>query len=360
MDRSIRAGAVLCALIIIAACFAGCSDSSSQETTTATPAPTSSGAMYGAGDIVKNPKSTGAALLIIAFNEGTNQYERAYIYPNTDGSWGYRMDSKTDSIDRQVIEKVYTDKVATVEVSSVKIQSAASTTTAVTAVTTTAKTTTTATVTTTTTSTRAPIIRNVEPDKGKTGTTLSITNIVGDNFVSGATVFLKKTGETSLNTSSVSISDTSISCKVAIPSDADVGFWDVVVTNPDGQSAQYQNAILVVDSDTTTKTVTATPTPYIGTVKITSITPTTFITGGGEAYMSPPMEIFGNNLGNVSSVKLTKSGTTINAESYYATSATAAKATFRFPTGSTGLYTLSALDSKGNTLASLSNAITIQ
>ena len=61
----------------------------------------------------------------------------------------------------------------------------------------------TTTVTATTTTALAPRITNVDPDKGKTGTTVSITSLQGTNFRTGATVSLKKSG-TTINATEVS------------------------------------------------------------------------------------------------------------------------------------------------------------
>ena len=70
---------------------------------------------YAAGDIVKNPKVTAAtASLVIGYDSATDSYERAIIYPNADGSWGYRKNAITDKETRAVFEKVYTEKITNI------------------------------------------------------------------------------------------------------------------------------------------------------------------------------------------------------------------------------------------------------
>src|SRR5512145_3496045 len=102
-------------LLLAIALFAGCTDSSKPNTPAPTvTATTAAGpsALYSAGDIIKNPSSSSTAgVLIIRYDPAADNYERAYIYPNPDGSWGYRMDDKTTIVSRANIEKVYTQKI---------------------------------------------------------------------------------------------------------------------------------------------------------------------------------------------------------------------------------------------------------
>jgi hypothetical protein len=357
MNRPSVKSTVFIALIILGACIAGCSDSSSGE-----PVPiqqpvvtTPSGPVYGAGDIVKNPKSSsGAALLIIAYNAAGDTYERAYIYPNPDGSWGYRLDAKTDSTDRAVIERVYTEKAGTVTVSSVKIQSAPTVTVSSIA---TATTGTTATVTATSTKAFAPKITMVDPDKGKTGTTVAITDITGDNFQSGANVSLTKKGEKTIQATDVVVTTNLISCNVAIPSDAGLGYWNLVVTNPDKQYDEYLNAFLVQEGTATTAT-TAPGTTATATVTFVSSSPSVLTTGGTEAYAS--VVFVGSNLNKPAKLQLVKGSTTITSASYYASSSGSAQATFNIPAGSIGTYTVNALDSSNNIIGTMTDGFKIQ
>jgi len=239
MNKSWGIISIILVILFAGVLFMGCSSSDtsspSASTTTAsvTTAAASTGHLYSAGDIIKNPKSSSAtALLIISYDAGADTYERAYIYPNGDGSWGYRMDSKTEKISRSTIEKVYTQKVGTKAVSAVPIQTPTPAVTPTQVYTT--QTTTTASATATTASSSAPHMSSIEPDNAKTGTTVSITELKGTNFQSGVTVVLVKSGTTINATNVVFSSSSLLTCTFVIPSGADVGYWDVKVTNPDG------------------------------------------------------------------------------------------------------------------------------
>lgn len=350
-------------LLISGVLFAGCSDNSA--TTAATPSPgvtaaaATTGALYSAGDIVKNPKSGSAvALLIIKYDTGTDMYERAYVYPESDGSYGYRVDTRTDLISRSVIEKVYTTKIKTTEVSAIPIRTSTPEPTTV-VLSTTATPVVTSTVTTGATTAAtflAPRIKNIDPDKGKTGTTVSITNLQGENFRSGAKVTLKKAGSV-INATEVSFgSSILLTCKVPIPSGADIGYWDIVVTNPDGQYHQYQNGFLVQEG-TATPTATTTTTASSGLVTITQIQDTLLVTGGAEGFKT--VGILGTNLTAASGMKLTGSST-ITASTYATSSPTMATGYFTIPAGNIGTYYVNVIDSAGNILATSTGTLTIQ
>ena len=84
-------------VLFVFALVAGCTSSSPSNTTTTLTTGTTvpgSGSAFIAGDIVKSPTSTApTAWLIISYDASTDMYERALIYPNADGSWGYRLNS---------------------------------------------------------------------------------------------------------------------------------------------------------------------------------------------------------------------------------------------------------------------------
>jgi len=348
-------------LLIFGVFFAGCSDNSattaSANPTDASAVTTTAGPLYSAGDIVKNPKSTsGAALLIIKYDAASDMYERAYVYPNPDGSFGYRIDSKTDLTGRSVIEKVYTTKVKSTTVSAIPIRTLTIAPTATILSASTTASTDTTTVTTTATTALAPRVKGISPDKGLTGTTVTITNLDGQNFVSGAKVSLLKAG-TKINATDVSFgSSILLTCKFAIPADATTGYWDVVVTNPDGQSHQYQNGFLV-QQGTATMTTTTTYTASSGLVKITQVQDPLLVTGGGEAYKT--VSILGTNLTAASGMKLTGPNT-ITASTYTSSSSTTAIGYFMIPAGNLGAYYVNVVDSSGNILATSTSTLTVQ
>lgn len=93
-----------------------------------------------------------------------------------------------------------------------------------------------------------PTVTSITPNSGVNGGTVSITNLAGTGFLSGASVKLRKTGQTDLAASGVSVvSTTQITCSLNLAGTA-VGAWDVVVTNPNGQSGTLAGGFTVTDS----------------------------------------------------------------------------------------------------------------
>ncbi|MDO9324264.1 MAG: hypothetical protein Q7T80_04820, partial [Methanoregula sp.] len=115
-------GFVIAVLVVLIAgvLIAGCTDSAPASTPPAqTPAITtapSTTALYVAGDIVRSPKSAAeTGWLILKYDAGTDSYERAFIYRNADGTWGYRVDSRSENSGRLGLEKVNTVKVTHID-----------------------------------------------------------------------------------------------------------------------------------------------------------------------------------------------------------------------------------------------------
>ncbi len=276
-------------LLIVCILCAGCTNSSGTTDST-TPAPTTevtsttAAALYSAGDIVKSASaSSGTAWLIISYDSAADTYTRAFVYQNTDGTWGYRMNSDTTTSSRASVEKTYSVKVTSVTVSSVPIKSAAvaSATTA----TSTTKTTTATISTTATTTAPKPTFKDMIPDEGNAGTTVSITDLVGSGFQSGASVQLTKSGSTSINATSVSLVSTShMTCAFAIPSDTPSGTWNIVITNPDGQSVTYSNYFTIHGSTSSGSTTATTTTVAGSSFTITSVTPSPLAIGGATGW----------------------------------------------------------------------------
>lgn len=346
--------AVTAGLLLCFSCIAGCSD---------TPAPaadvpavvTQQGALYTVGDIVKNPKSSAeAGLLIISYDPATDMYERAYIYPNSDGSWGYRLDTSSEKISRSVIEQVYTTKSGTISVSSVPVGAPVVTTATMAAAKTTAATATT-TATTTTSANPAPRVKGITPDKGKAGTTITISDLEGQYFLAGANVTLEKHRQTSMKATNLVITSIKITGKLAIPSDAENGYWDVVVTNPDGKLDKYENAFLVQEGVAgSTTTTTTTTTVAANSPTITDIDPE-FI----PAATYTPINIYGTNFRNGIYVKLTKDyKADIVGSSCYLTGSTHATCFFDFPAGSAGAWNILLQNTDGTTVTK-SNVFTV-
>ncbi len=144
------------------------------------------------------------------------------------------------------MEKVYPVKIARVAVSSVPTAAPTTATTAVTVTTTRASTTATSTATATTeTSTARPVIKEMVPDQGEAGTTVS-TEITGSNFMANLTARLERSGETSITATKVSWSSSSIvTATFDLPNTTKVGAWDIVITNPNRLSGEYANYFTV-------------------------------------------------------------------------------------------------------------------
>lgn len=269
MHKSFGMLPVLALLLIAGILAAGCSSPDTKNETAPTEPTTIAtiaGAQYAAGDIVKNPSSSAAtAWLVIGYDPATDTYERALVHQNADGSWGYRTDDRTEKADRAVMDKVYSEKLATRDPSSVPVITPTPVTIAVT---TAVKPMTT---TTTDTSTLKPYVEKSLPDHGYTGTTVAITDLVGKNFLTGATVYLSRNSSNNIPGTNVKVvSDKSITCSFAIPADAAVGTWDLTVRNPSGQFGTYAN-YFTINRDTSS--VTTTTSVHSGTVPIDEIDP---------------------------------------------------------------------------------------
>jgi len=309
-------------LLVSCVLITGCTnDSGTTNTTTQTSAVTtasSGSAKYVSGDIVKIPRSiSGTAMLIIGYDSATDMYERALIYPNADGSWGYRRNSNTEKAARTVMEKAYTEKITNKPPASIVIRQP-------TVLTTTTPTKTSTTTTTTVSPTGKPTFKKIVPDEGTAGTQIPITALTGTNFQSGATVTLMKLDNPNITATSVNVqSSTLITCTFSPPSNATAGAWDVVITNPDGQYVNYAN-IFSIHASVTTGTTTS-PT---GSEGITSISPIS--TFGNDV----PMVIIGTNFQQEFTAKMTKSTDTskiITARSVGWDSATQVKCWFTIP-----------------------------
>jgi hypothetical protein len=321
-------------LLICCVLITGCTNNSSTtNTTTQTSVGTtalSGSAKYVSGDIVKIPNSSSVtAMLIIGYDSATDMYERALIYPNADGSWGYRRNSNTEKAARAVMEKIYTEKITNKPPASVVIRQP----TVLTTVTTlsTIQTSSTSTTTTTTVSpTGKPSFKKIVPDAGTAGTQIPITALTGTNFQSGATVTLMKLDNPNITATDVSVvSSTLITCKFNPPSNATAGAWDVVITNSDGQFVRYAY-IFSIYAAVDTSTTTTSSSEWEG---ITSISPS--FTYENDVKMT----IAGTNFQQGFTAKMTKSTDTnkiITTREVRWDSATQVTCWFPIPARSTG------------------------
>jgi len=346
-------------LLISCVVITGCTNDSSTTNTTQTSAVTtapSGSVKYVSGDIVKIPtSSSGTAMLIIGYDSATDMYERALIYSNADGSWGYRRNSNTEKAARAVMEKIYTEKITNKPPASIVIRQPTVLTTAITVSAT--QTSSTSTTTTATVSpTGKPTFKKIVPDAGTAGTQIPITALTGTNFKSGATVTLMKDDSPNITATDVSVvSSTLITCKFNPPSNATAGAWDVVITNTDGQFVRYAY-IFSLYAAVDTSTTTTSSSEWEG---ITSISPS--FTYENDVKMT----IAGTNFQQGFTAKMTKSTDTnkiITTREVRWDSATQVTCWFPIParsTGSRGTYNVIVTNPDG-TVRGLQNAFEVR
>jgi len=93
----------------------------------------------------------------------------------------------------------------------------------------------------------APTVTSITPSSGVNTGTVPITNLTGSNFVimGNTTVALTKSGQTPITATNVTVvSESQITCDFNLTGAA-TGTWDVVVTNPDGQTDTLPNGFTV-------------------------------------------------------------------------------------------------------------------
>ena len=343
-------GFVIAVLVVLIAgvLIAGCTNSASVNTTppqtSAITTTTGTTALYIAGDIVRSPKAGAeTGYLILKYDSGSDSYERAFIYRNTDGSWGYRVDSRTETLGRSVLEKVNTVKVTNVDLSKVSMKQPTVTTSTVTVAGTSTSTITSTTPVTTTTLAMKPQVKGITPDNGLAATSVAISDLQGNGFQSGASVILARVSSVNISATNVNVlSSSHISCSFTLPVNATIGTWDIIVVNPDGQSTRYSNVFRVREN---TNPITTTTTSSTGGISISSIDDPKFAMSG--AYL--PITVHGSNFKDLITCKLTKSGTDILASTVSRSSDTEVKCFFTIPAGSYGSWSLVLTNTDGTT-----------
>jgi hypothetical protein len=306
MMKILRYGIILGLVLVLGVFIAGCSsqpsvNATTTPNTTTAPATASSGIKFVAGDIAaKTSTSTDTFWLILDYDKTSDQYVRALIYKNTDGSWGHRIDNKTEKSPRVTMEKVYPVKIAHVTISSVPVV----TPTVPTAI-------------PTTLLGSGPSVSNITPASGAVGGTVSMT-ISGSGFLNGATVKLVQPGYAPVTATGVSVSSTSITCTFSLGS-LQKGYATVRVTNPDGQSGSLENVFSVGE---------AAPT-------VASVSPTT-----GGLNLTYALTLTGQNFKDAVSVKLTKDSSEITCTSPAVTGTATIKCNIAIGSGPIGDWTV--------------------
>jgi hypothetical protein len=211
-------GLLLSLLLVFNVLFAGCSDESLSEETL-TPSSQYPDPKYREGDIIATAATTSASTLYLnlAYHAAADEYTRAFIEKDADGTWGHRSSNRTERSPRTVVEKVYTVRVGRIAVSSVPV------------------------ITPTflpeptqTRSGNAPSLSKISPGVAARDTTVSVT-ITGTDFQDGATVKLIKAGSSPITAYGVSATAREISCFFNLDGKSD-GSYNLIVMNPDGQS----------------------------------------------------------------------------------------------------------------------------
>ena len=92
----------------------------------------------------------------------------------------------------------------------------------------------------------APTVIRITPNSGNSSSAVSIRNLTGTNFISGASVKISRTGNPDLFASNVIVLDsTNLTCTFTLPAGTSPGSWDVSVINTDGQSGILPNGFTV-------------------------------------------------------------------------------------------------------------------
>lgn len=228
MVKVLGSGFLLCSLLITAILMAGCSSDSSDTVVVTTVPTTVVTATYSAGDIVaRTDTGTESQLFVIMnYDAVTDKYTRAWIYKNTDGSWGHFIDSKTEKADRMLIEKAYPVKVAHVTISSIPVVTP-----------------TVAVATTITYVGSGPSVKSISPSSGVKDGSVTVT-IAGENFQNGAVATLIAPGEATIAGTATTVSSTSITTTFNLNGKSE-GKYNVRIANPDGRSDTLQSAFTI-------------------------------------------------------------------------------------------------------------------
>ena len=250
MERFAKIFITLSFFLIIAVSMTGCSDAPEPTASDTIAATTTAASLYSAGDIVRSVTGGDSpAWLVVDYDPASDSYTRALIYKNADGTWGYRVNSKSETSQRPMMEKIYTVRVAHVSVASVPTGAPTTVTTEVTIIAT-RTTTTIAAETTKAQTNKRPTIKAMNPEEGEAGTSVS-TEITGSDFVSNMTAKLRRSGETSITATEVDwYSSSRVTCTFDIPNTTKVGTWDIVVTNPNGLSGEITNYFMIRGNET--------------------------------------------------------------------------------------------------------------
>jgi len=125
-----------------------------------------------------------------------------------------------------------------------------------------------------------PTISTITPAYGFNTGVVSITDLSGTGFSSGATVKLTKAGQTNISASGVSVTSTKITCNFDLNGKT-AGLWNVVVTNSDGQPTTKTEGFEIRTPSAAITLVSITPNYGMNNeiVTITNLAGTGFLSG---------------------------------------------------------------------------------
>jgi FOG: PKD repeat len=151
---------------------------------------------------------------------------------------------------------------------------------------------------------QAPDVTGITPATGANTGTVPVT-VSGTGYETGAVLNLTKTGQPDITASNVNVSATTITCDFNLAG-ATAGMWDLTVTNDDGQSDTLGNAFTVTYPAPTVTAVTPASGMNSGTVSITDLAGTGFVTGATVKFTkSGETDIPATNINVVSSGMIT-------------------------------------------------------
>ena len=125
----------------------------------------------------------------------------------------------------------------------------------------------------------APIVSAITPASGSSTGLIAITDIAGTSFVSGATVTLNRTGSSDIAGTNVTVvSPTRITCTFDLTG-ATPGDYNVIVTNPDGQSGTLTDGFTITMNAPVVTGVNPPGGVNNGSVSITDLSGSNFVAG---------------------------------------------------------------------------------
>ena len=279
-------GIFLCLLLVASMIIAGCSsDSGDTSTPVTTPAPV---AKYAAGDIIAmtDPGSAQQLYVITNYNSATDQYTRAWIYKNSDGSWGHFINSKTDNIDRTVVDTAYKVKVAHVTLPVPIVTPTVTVAPNITYI------------------GSGPTLSNITPATAVNGGAATVT-ITGNNFQTGAIAKLIQAGTGSVTGTATSVSTTTITTTFNL-NRMNPGSCDVLVINPDGQSDILPSAFRIGDVGPVISSIIPNTAAMNQTGVSFTVNGQNFLTTGVKvSFLQGSMEIVCINAESIDTTKIT-------------------------------------------------------